>query len=135
MPYIIFMCVGNSCRSQMAEGFMKNLAPKEWIINSAGTKPSNAVNPLAIEVMKEVGIDISKHTTKVAPIEMISQASHIISMGCGVLDSCPVYLFSNKVVEDWDLEDPAGQSIEKFREVRDKIKQRIKIFIEKLKRD
>ncbi len=117
----------------MAEGFMKDMAPKDWIINSAGTKPADKVNPLAMQVMKEVGIDISSHYSKLATPEMIRDATHVISMGCGVFDSCPVYLYKNKVLDDWVIEDPVNHPIEKFREVRDIIKQKVENLIDSLK--
>ena len=131
-PNIIFMCIGNSCRSQMAEGFMKVLAPKEWKVSSAGTKPADRVNPLAIEVMKEVGIDISSHYSKIVTSEMIGNATHLISMGCGVFDSCPVFIYKDKVLDDWGIEDLVNQPIEKFREVRDLIKQKVEYLIQKI---
>jgi arsenate reductase len=83
--------------------------------------------------MKEIGIDISNHTSKIASDEMMKKTTHLISMGCGVFDSCPVYLFSNKVIDDWGLDDPVGQPIEKFREVRDQIKTYVEELIEKIK--
>ena len=132
VPNVIFMCIGNSCRSQIAEGFMKALAPKEWKVSSAGTKPADRVNPLAIEVMREVGIDISSHYSKIATSEMIQDATHIISMGCGVFDSCPVFLYKNKVLDDWGIEDPVNQPIEKFREIRDIIKKKVESLINQL---
>lgn len=117
---VLFACVGNSCRSQMAEGFARKLADFPLEVTSAGTRPADRIHPLAIEVMKEVGIDISKQIPKVLTPAMVKNTTHFISMGCGVQESCPVPLFSVHI-EDWGIEDPVGQEIEVFRKVRDEI--------------
>lgn len=110
----------------MAEGFARYyLKPGRDIeILSAGTQPAPRVNPLAIEVMREVGIDISHHQPKILTPQMIKKTTHFLSMGCGVQESCPVPLFST-LIEDWELEDPAGKEIAVFRIVRDQIRAKV----------
>jgi len=110
----------------MAEGFAKKYFPKTIKIVSAGTEPASEINPLAIEVMKEAGINITRKKPKLLTISMLKGATHFISMGCGVLDSCPVPIVKDKIaVEDWEIEDPAGKDIEFFRKTRDAIEQKI----------
>ena len=131
---IIFACVGNSCRSQMAEGFAKKTAPKNVEIVSAGTQPSNEVKPNAITVMKESGIDISDHYPKALSTKMLKNATHFIGMGCEVIESCPVPIVEGElVIEDWSLEDPAGKDVDFFRKTRDIIKEKVEKLIESLK--
>jgi protein-tyrosine-phosphatase len=110
----------------MAEGFAKHFVDpgKEIEILSAGTQPASQVNPLAIEVMREVGIDISGNQPKMLTPQMIKKTTHFLSMGCGVQESCPVPLFST-LIEDWELEDPAGKDIAVFRAVRDQIRAKV----------
>jgi arsenate reductase len=130
---IVFACVGNSGRSQMAEGFARRYLPEGTKIVSAGTKPAAAIDPNAIAVMKEVGIDISRQKPKLLTTKMVSGATHFVSMGCGVLDSCPVPLVKGKLeVEDWELDDPKGKDISFVRGIRDKIEQNMQIFAKKL---
>lgn len=105
----------------MAEGFLDALASGKAVAQSAGNKPAEAVNPLAVEVMKEVGIDISKHKPKMINPEMINEADKVVLMGCG-RDVCPIV---PKDVVDWHIEDPVGKGIGKFREVRDIIKRKV----------
>lgn len=131
MIKILFICVGNSCRSQMAEGFARHYGEGIIEVKSAGTKPGKEVARLAVEVMKEKGIDIFDQYPKMLTMEMLSDADHVISMGCGVEESCPLPLRSDTI--DWGLEDPYGQTIEKYREVRDEIEKRVKALIERLK--
>ncbi len=127
MKKVLFVCVENSCRSQMAEAFFNRIS-KEARASSAGTKPASSVNPLAVQVMKEVGIDISDHKPKILTLEMIEDADKVITMGCMVGDVCPGAIVET---EDWGIEDPDGKQIEKFREVRDLIGKKV----EKLVRD
>ncbi|NMC07024.1 MAG: low molecular weight phosphatase family protein [Candidatus Lokiarchaeota archaeon] len=130
---IIFACVGNSGRSQMAEGFARKYLPVGTKIVSAGTKPAASVDPNAIAVMKEVGIDISSQKPKMLTTKMVSDATHFVSMGCGVLDSCPVPLVKGKIeIDDWELEDPKGKDIAFVRGIRDKIEQHVKDLAKKL---
>ncbi len=130
---VVFACVGNSGRSQMAEGFARKYLPEGTKIASAGTKPGKSIDPNAIAVMKELGIDISSQKPKMLTTKMVSDATHFVSMGCGVLDSCPVPLVKGKLeVEDWELDDPKGKEISFVRRIRDRIEQNMKIFAQKL---
>ncbi|MCK4757363.1 MAG: arsenate reductase ArsC [Thermoplasmata archaeon] len=125
---ILFICVGNSCRSQMAEGFANYYGEGKVIATSAGTRPAASVNLSAVEVMKERGIDISGHKPKLLVVGLLTEADIVISMGCGVKESCPVPLLNTI---DWGLEDPYGQSTEKYREIRDLIEEKVKELIRK----
>ena len=128
MKTILFLCVGNSCRSQMAEGFARASGKVEVI--SAGTEPGDKVAPKAVEVMKEKGIDISGQHPKLLTAEMVEKADICISMGCGVEESCPAPLLEK--FTDWGLEDPWGQGLDKYRETRDEIEKRVKKLLEEL---
>ena len=128
---ILFLCVGNSCRSQMAEGFARYLSSGNVEPISAGTRPAKKVAPKAIEVMRERGIDISGQTPKALTMEMMDKADVLVSMGCGVQESCPLPLRDDLI--NWGLEDPYGQSIEKYRNIRDEIERRVKVLIERMK--
>lgn len=128
MKKVLFVCVENACRSQMADAFFNKLASGKAIAMSAGTKPSNMVNSKAIKVMKEIGVDMDKQKPKLLTQEMIENADKLITMGCEA-DFCPV---PSLKTEDWKIEDPSGKSIEKFREVRDKIRQKVEKLIEEL---
>jgi arsenate reductase len=127
---ILFVCVENAGRSQMAEGFFRKYAPKGYATLSAGTKPVSEINPLAVQVMKELGIDISNQRSKDLTEDMIRNATTVVNMGC--MDNnnnnnnnfCPT-LYLPKVI-DWGLEDPKGKPIEKVREIRDEIERRVR---------
>jgi protein-tyrosine-phosphatase len=121
---ILFVCVENAARSQMAEGFFKKYAPERFVPASAGTKPISQINPLAIRVMNEIGIDISKQKPKDLSEDMMRNSDKIINMGCMDNNFCPT-LFIPKVI-DWGIEDPKGKQIEQVREIRDEIERRIK---------
>ncbi|MGH9987882.1 MAG: arsenate reductase ArsC [Nitrososphaeraceae archaeon] len=121
---ILFVCVENVVRSQMAEGFFKKYAPEGFVPASAGTKPISQINPLAIQVMNEIGIDISKQKPKDLSEDMMRNSDKIINMGCMDNNFCPT-LFIPKVI-DWGIEDPKGKPIEQVREIRDEIERRIK---------
>ena len=111
----------------MAEGFARKYFPPGVSIASAGTQPANMINPTAITVMKEVGIDITSQHPKILTTAMLKDASHFIGMGCGVLDSCPVPLVEGTIeIQDWGIEDPVGKEIATFRRVRDDIEAKIK---------
>ena len=125
---ILFVCVENAGRSQMAEGFLRKYAPKFEVI-SAGTKPNSQLNPTVVEVMKEIGIDITKQMPKELTDEMIS-SSLAVNMGCMDKDSCPS-LFVKDVI-DWNISDPKNQDIEQVREIRDQIKNEILNLVKKL---
>ena len=121
---ILFVCVENAGRSQMGEGFFRKYAPEGFEPLSAGTKPISQINPLAIQVMNEIGIDISKQKPKDLSEDMMRNSDKIINMGCMDKRFCPT-LFIPKVI-DWGIEDPKDKPIEKVREIRDEIERRIK---------
>ena len=125
---ILFVCVQNAGRSQMAEGFFRKYAPKGYEVISAGTVPTSLINPIAVEVMKEVGIDISKQKPKDLTEDMMRNATAIINMGCMDDKFCPA-LFVPKVI-DWGIEDPKDKPIEKVRKIRDEIEKRVLEIIE-----
>lgn len=128
---ILFVCVENAGRSQMAEGFFNKYAPVQYKAASAGTKPVSEINPFAIEVMREVGIDISNQKSKEVTEDMIRNSYKSVNMGCMDKDSCPTLFLPN--VLDWNLEDPEGKSIEKVREIRDEIDRRVTELVASLK--
>jgi arsenate reductase (thioredoxin) len=121
---ILFVCVQNAGRSQMAEGFFRKYSPDGYEPESAGTVPISQINPLAIQAMKEVGIDISNQKPKDLTEDMIRNSDKIINMGCIDKNFCPT-LFIPKVIE-WGIEDPKDKPFEKVREIRDEIERRIK---------
>jgi protein-tyrosine-phosphatase len=125
---VLFVCVHNAGRSQMAAGFMTHLSQGRVDVLSAGSAPKDSINPIAIEAMQEVGIDISKNTPKILTAGAVEQSDVVITMGCG--DACPFY--PGKRYEDWVLEDPAGQGIESVRVIRDEIRQRIENLLAEL---
>ena len=125
---VLFVCVENSARSQMAEGIFRKYAPSDYEPLSAGTVPKSKINPLAAEVMVEIGIDISSQKPKELSEEMIRNADKIINMGCMDKNFCPA-LFVPKV-RDWGIEDPKGKPIEKVREIRDEIERKISEMVE-----
>lgn len=127
-PTVLFVCVHNAGRSQMAAGWLKSLAGDRVNILSAGTQPKNEINPVAIEVMAEVGIDISSEQPKVLTDESVKESDFVITMGCG--DECP--WFPGKVYRDWVLTDPAGQPIEVVRGVRDEIRAHIEALVSEI---
>ena len=127
---ILFVCIENAGRSQMAEGFFKKYAPKGFQAESAGTKPVSQINPITVEAMNEVGIDISTQKSKEITEEMMRNSDPIINMGCMDKSFCPT-LFLPKVIE-WNLEDPKWKSIAEVREIRDEIEKRIKEFVSTL---
>ncbi|MBI4287411.1 MAG: arsenate reductase ArsC [Chloroflexi bacterium] len=127
MKAVLFVCVHNSGRSQMAEAFFNLLATGKAKALSAGTNPTHGVDPAVVEVMREVGIDIGGNRPKALTPEMTEQADKVISMGCGVEGVCPAAFVET---EDWGLEDPKGKPIEKIREIRDEIKARVLRLLE-----
>jgi len=128
---ILFVCVENAGRSQMAEGFFKQYSPEGYQVVSAGTKSISEINPVAIEAMNEVGIDITNQKSKELTEEMIRTSDKIINMGCMDKEACPS-LFLNNLL-DWNIEDPKGKPIEKVREIRDEIDQRVKELVAGIK--
>jgi arsenate reductase (thioredoxin) len=130
---ILFVCVENAGRSQIAEGFFnQKYAPKGYRAISAGTRPVSQINPLAVQAMKEVGIDIRSQKSKILTEDMIKSSEKSVNMGCIDKTECPV-LFINNVM-DWGIEDPKGQPIEKVREIRDETERRVKEIAQGLQR-
>jgi protein-tyrosine-phosphatase len=127
-PRVLFVCVHNAGRSQMAAGFMTHLGQGRVEVLSAGSAPKDSINPIAVEAMAEVGIDISKNSPKVLTNGAVEQSDAVITMGCG--DVCPFY--PGKRYEDWVLDDPAGQGIESVRVIRDEIKARVEALLAEL---
>lgn len=125
---ILFVCVHNAGRSQMAAGFMRELGGLRVEVLSAGSAPKDSINPVAVAAMAEVGIDISAQQPKVLTPESVQESDVVITMGCG--DVCPIY--PGKRYEDWQLDDPAGQGIESVRVIRDDIKGRIETLLREL---
>ena len=121
---VLFVCIENAGRSQMAEGFFRKYAPKGYATLSAGTKPVSDINPLAIQVMKELGIDISSQRSKDLTGDMIRNANTVVNMGCMDNNYCPT-VYIPKVI-DWRVEDPKGKPIHKVREIRDDIERRVR---------
>ncbi|WP_084078285.1 arsenate reductase ArsC [Demequina sp. NBRC 110057] len=124
-PSVIFVCVHNAGRSQMAAGFMRHLSGGAVEVRSAGSMPADQINPVAVEAMLEVGIDIREEQPKVLTPDAVQASDAVITMGCG--DACPYY--PGKRYEDWVLEDPAGQGIESVRPIRDEIKGRVEALL------
>jgi len=131
MKTILFVCVHNSGRSQMAEAFFNQLAKGKAQALSAGTQPADKVNPLVVEAMKEIGIDISGNKPKALTIEMVEKADRMITMGCGAEAGavCPASFIET---EDWALEDPKGKSLEQVRKIREEIKKRVTRLLSEL---
>ncbi len=130
MKKILFVCVENAGRSQMAEAFFRKYMPKGFETISAGTKPSTQVNPIVLQAMKEIGIDIENQTPKHISQQIISESEKAINMGCMDKESCPA-LFMKDVL-DWQISDPKGKSIEEVRKIRDQIKTKVMILIKSL---
>lgn len=127
-PSVLFVCVHNAGRSQMAAGFLQTLGEGRIEVRSAGSMPGNEINPVVVEAMAEVGIDIASEQPKKLSEEAVLASDVVITMGCG--DECPY--FPAKRYEDWVLEDPAGQGIEAVRPIRDEIQSRIEALIASL---
>jgi protein-tyrosine-phosphatase len=127
---ILFVCVENAGRSQMAEGFFRKYAPKGFVAVSAGTRPAGEINPLAVQAMKEAGIDISRQKSKIITDDMIRGSAKAVNMGCMDQAECPLLFLNNPV--DWGVEDPKGKPIEKVRLIRDDIERRVKELVRDL---
>ena len=127
-PSVLFVCVHNAGRSQMAAGFLTDLGGDRVEVRSAGSIPGDQVKPSAVAAMAEVGIDISDQTPKILTTDAVQASDVVITMGCG--DACPI--FPGKRYLDWDLEDPAGQGVEAVRPIRDEIKARIQALLTEL---
>ncbi len=130
-PSVLFVCIHNAGRSQMAAGYLQHLAG-DWIeVRSAGSAPADTINPAAVEAMLEEGIDIRDNSPKILTDEAVEASDVVITMGCG--DTCRYY--PGKRYEDWVLDDPAGQGVEAVRPIRDEIRSRVEGLIESLRSD
>ena len=127
-PSVLFVCIHNAGRSQMAAGYLRYLAGDRIEVRSAGSMPADQINPIAVEAMHEEGIDITAEQPKVLTSEAVQASDVVITMGCG--DACPYY--PGKRYEDWKLDDPAGQGIDAVRPIRDDIRSRIEGLIASL---
>ena len=127
-PSVLFVCIHNAGRSQMAAGYLRHLADDRIEVRSAGSMPADQINPIAVEAMREEGIDITAEQPKVLTPEAVQASDVVITMGCG--DACPYY--PGRRYEDWKLDDPAGQGIDAVRPIRDDIRSRIEGLIASL---
>jgi arsenate reductase len=130
MTKVLFVCVENAGRSQMAEAFANHYGKGKLSAQSAGVRLAERINPIAVAVMKEKGIDMSKNKPKLLTSQMTKESDLIFTMGCAVAELCPGSLLKGSV--DWELEDPKGKPIEKVREIRDEIESRVLRLIEKI---
>lgn len=127
-PSVLFVCVHNAGRSQMAAGYLRHLARDRIDVRSAGSVPAEAINPVAVRAMREDGVDITAEVPKILTTDAVRESDVVITMGCG--DACPY--FPGKRYEDWTLDDPAGQGIAAVRPIRDQIKARVQDLISEL---
>lgn len=127
-PTVLFVCVHNAGRSQMAAGYLQALAGDRVEVLSAGSDPAKGINPVAVAAMAEEGIDIARNTPKVLTVDAVRESDVVITMGCG--DACPI--FPGKRYEDWQLDDPAGQSLDAVRPIRDDIRGRVEALLSEL---
>ena len=127
-PTVLFVCVHNAGRSQMAAGYLRALGGDDVEVLSAGSEPKDEINPVAIQAMAEEGIDIAGNVPKILTVDAVRESDVVITMGCG--DACPI--FPGKRYEDWELDDPAGQGIEAVRPIRDEIRRRVEVLIDEL---
>ena len=128
-PTVLFVCVHNAGRSQMAAGFLRELGGDDVEVLSAGSAPADQVNPVAVEAMAELGVDIAGQQPKVLTDDAVVAADVVVTMGCG--DECPFYV--GKRYEDWVLDDPAGQGIDAVRPIRDEIRSRVEQLLASLR--
>lgn len=127
-PSVLFVCVHNAGRSQMAAAYLAHLSGGEVEVRSAGSAPADQVNPAAVEAMAEEGIDIAAEVPKVLTTDAVRESDVVVTMGCG--DTCPI--FPGKRYEDWELDDPAGKGVEAVRPIRDQIKARVLTLLDEL---
>lgn len=127
-PTVLFVCVHNAGRSQMAAGYLQALAGDRIDVLSAGSEPKDQINPVAVDVMREEGVDIANNAPKLLTVDAVKESDVVITMGCG--DACPI--FPGKRYEDWQLDDPAGQGAATVRRIRDEIRGRVEILIDEL---
>ena len=128
VPSVLFVCVHNAGRSQMAAGYLRAYGGDRVEVRSAGSQPADRINPVAVQAMAEEGIDITAARPRVLTTEAVQSSDVVVTMGCG--DACPI--FPGKRYEDWELDDPAGQGIESVRMIRDQIKQRVRALVDEL---
>ncbi len=128
VPEVLFVCVHNAGRSQMAAGLLDKLAEGRVHVRTAGSDPADEINPAAVEAMAEVGVDLSQEFPKPLTDEVVRAADVVITMGCG--DACPIY--PGKRYEDWKLDDPAGQPLETVRRIRDEIESRVRTLLDEI---
>ena len=128
-PSVLFVCVHNAGRSQMAAGYLNHFASDRIEVRSAGSEPADKINPVAVQAMAEEGIDIAGEQPKILTTEAVKASDVVITMGCG--DTCPLY--PGKRYEDWVLDDPAGQGIEVVRPIRNEIRRRVEQLIDELR--
>ena len=128
-PTVLFVCVHNAGRSQMAAAFVRELAGDRVRVLSAGSEPAGAINPVAVEAMSEIGIDIAAERPQRLQDQAVREADVVITMGCG--DACPVY--PGKEYQDWALDDPAGRPLSEVRVIRDQIRERVETLLEALR--
>jgi protein-tyrosine-phosphatase len=129
LPAVLFVCVHNAGRSQMAAAFLTDLAGGRVTVRSAGSQPADAVNPAVVEAMREVGIDITAEIPKILTADAVRGSDVVVTMGCG--DACP--FFPGKRYLDWELPDPAGRGVEAVRPIRDEIEQRVRGLLAELR--
>ena len=127
-PSVLFVCVHNAGRSQMAAGYLSALAGDRIEVLSAGSEPADRINPVALQAMAEEGIDLTSAEPKILTTDAVRESDVVITMGCG--DTCPI--FPGKRYEDWELDDPAGQPIDTVRRIRDEIKARVQRLADEL---
>lgn len=127
-PTVLFVCVHNAGRSQMAAGYLQSFTGDRVEVLSAGSAPKDQINPVAVDAMAEEGIDIAGGTPKLLTVDAVHESDVVITMGCG--DACPI--FPGKRYEDWELDDPAGQGIDAVRPIRDEIRARVETLIAEL---
>lgn len=127
-PSVLFVCVHNAGRSQMAAGYLAFLAGEAIAVHSAGSAPADSINPAVVEAMREEGIDLSREIPKILTSAAVQESDVVITMGCG--DACPI--FPGKRYEDWKLDDPAGHGVEAVRPIRDEIRTRVETLIHEL---
>jgi len=128
MPTVLFVCIHNAGRSQMAAGYLSALTGGAVTVRSGGSEPGDQINPVAVQVMAEEGIDISQGVPQLMTTEQVRDSDVVITMGCG--DVCPI--FPGKRYEDWELDDPAGKSLDEVRVIRDDIRRRVETLVAEL---
>ena len=128
VPEVLFVCVHNAGRSQMAAGLLDQLSEGRVHVRTAGSEPADRINPAVVEAMEEIGLDLSKELPKSLTDEGVRAADVVITMGCG--DACPIY--PGNRYEDWEVEDPAGKDVEKVRGIRDELSARVRALLGEL---